>query len=91
LSSALSRLLVTVEAYPQIKSDTNFLELQTQLEGTENRISVERKRYNTQVKNYNIKIRKVPTNIVASLFNFDKAELFETEAGAEEVPEVNFE
>jgi len=91
LSSALSRLLVTVEAYPQLKSDQNFLELQTQLEGTENRISVERKRYNEEVKWYNIYIRKVPTNIIASIFAFNKAELFESEEGAEEAPEVNFE
>lgn len=91
LSSALSRLLVTVEAYPQLKSDQNFLELQTQLEGTENRISVERKRYNEEVKVYNTYIRKVPNNIFANLFNFDKAELFEAEEGAEEAPEVSFE
>lgn len=91
LSSALSRLLVTVEAYPQLKSDTNFLELQTQLEGTENRISVERQRYNETVKQYNTYVRKVPNNIFAWLFNFEKANLFESEDGAEEAPEVNFE
>jgi LemA protein len=79
VSSALSRLLVTVEAYPELKSDQNFLELQTQLEGTENRISVERKRYNNEVKEYNTYIRKAPTNILSTLFNFDKASLFEAE------------
>ena len=91
LSSALSRLLVTVEAYPELKANQNFLELQTQLEGTENRISVERKRYNEEVKWYNIYIRKVPTNIIANIFAFDKAALFEAEDGAEEAPEVSFE
>ncbi len=91
LSSALSRLLVTVEAYPQIKSDKNFLELQTQLEGTENRISVERKRYNEEVRWYNTYIRKVPTNIIASIFSFAKAELFDAIEWAEKAPEVSFE
>ena len=91
LSSALSRLLVTVEAYPELKANQNFLELQTQLEGTENRISVERKRYNEEVRWYNIHIRKVPTNIIASMFGFDKAELFDAVEWSEEAPEVNFE
>jgi len=83
--------LVAVEAYPDIKSNQNFLELQTQLEGTENRISVERKRYNEIVKEYNTYIRKVPNNMFAKMFNFDPATLFEAEEGAEEAPEVNFE
>lgn len=91
LSSALARLLVTVEAYPELKANQNFLELQTQLEGTENRISVERKRYNEEVKGYNTYIRKVPTNFIASIFSFDKAELFEAVDWAEEAPEVSFE
>ncbi len=91
LSSALSRLLVTVEAYPELKANQNFLELQTQLEWTENRISVERKRYNEEVKWYNTYIRKVPTNMIAALFSFDRAELFEAVEWAEEAPEVSFE
>lgn len=91
LSNALARLLVTVEAYPELKANQNFLELQTQLEGTENRISVERKRYNEEVKGYNTYIRKVPTNMIATLFSFDKATLFEATDGAEEAPEVSFE
>ena len=91
LSSALSRLLVTVEAYPELKANKNFLELQTQLEWTENRISVERKRYNMEVKEYNTYIRKAPTNIIAALFSFNRAELFEATKLAEDAPEVNFE
>ena len=91
LSSALSRLLVTVEAYPELKANQNFLELQTQLEGTENRISVERKRFNEKAKEYNIYIRKVPTNIIASIFSFKKANMFEAKEWAEEAPEVSFE
>lgn len=91
LSSALSRLLVTVEAYPELKANQNFLELQTQLEWTENRISVERKRYNEEVKWYNTYIRKAPTNIIAALFSFDKAQLFEAKEWAEKAPEVSFE
>ena len=91
LSSALSRLLVTVENYPELKANQNFLELQAQLEWTENRISVERKRFNEKVKEYNIYIRKVPTNIIAALFNFDKANMFEAEEWADTAPEANFE
>ena len=91
LSSALSRLLVTVEAYPELKANQNFLELQTQLEWTENRISVERKRYNEEVKGYNTYIRKAPTNIIAALFSFDRAELFESIEWAEIAPEISFE
>ncbi len=71
LSSALSRLLVTVERYPDLKSNQNFLELQSQLEGTENRINVERNRFNDLAGEYNIKIKKIPTNIIANIANFD--------------------
>ncbi|GLU43731.1 LemA family protein [Allomuricauda sp. NBRC 101325] len=91
LSSALSRLLVTVERYPDLKANQNFLELQSQLEGTENRINVERNRFNDLAGEYNIKIKQIPTNIVASLANFDELALFNANAGAENAPEVNFE
>lgn len=91
LSSALSRLLVTVERYPDIKSNQNFLQLQSQLEGTENRISVARTRYNEQVRNYNTYIRKFPNNIFAGMFGFEQKPPFEAEEGAEQAPEVEFE
>lgn len=91
LSSALSRLLVTVERYPELKANQNFLELQSQLEGTENRINVERNRFNELAAQYNIKIQQIPTNIIASLANFDPLALFSANAGAENAPEVNFE
>ena len=91
LSSALSRLLVTVERYPDLKANQNFLELQSQLEGTENRINVERNRFNDLAGEYNIKIKQIPTNIVASLANFDQMALFSSKPGAEDAPEVNFE
>ncbi len=91
LSSALSRLMVVVEKYPDLKANQNFLELQAQLEGTENRISVERKKYNETVKIYNIYIRKFPTNFVAGFFDFEKANLFEVTAEkAKESPKVEF-
>lgn len=91
LSSALSRLLVTVERYPDLKANQNFLELQSQLEGTENRINVERNRFNELAAQYNIKIQQIPTNIIASLANFDPLALFSANPGAENAPEVNFE
>ncbi|AWX43941.1 Protein LemA [Flagellimonas maritima] len=91
LSSALSRLLVTVERYPDLKSNQNFLELQSQLEGTENRINVERNRFNDIAGEYNIKIEKIPTNIIASIANFDPIALFSSNPGAEDAPDVNFE
>lgn len=90
LGGALSRLLVSVERYPNLKANQNFLELQSQLEGTENRISVERRKFNESVRDYNSTIRKFPTNIVANLFNFEKKAYFESEVGAEEPPEVEF-
>ncbi|KAB7528130.1 LemA family protein [Flagellimonas olearia] len=91
LSSALSRLLVTVERYPELKANQNFLELQSQLEGTENRINVERNRFNDLAGEYNIKIKQIPTNIIASLANFDEMALFASNPGAENAPDVNFD
>ncbi|WP_420320329.1 LemA family protein [Flagellimonas sp.] len=91
LSSALSRLLVTVERYPELKANQNFLELQSQLEGTENRINVERNRFNNLAGEYNIKIEKIPTNIIASIANFDPIALFSSNPGAENAPDVNFD
>jgi LemA protein len=86
----LSRLLVVVERYPQLKSDQNFLRLQDELAGTENRIAVERRRYNETVKTYNIKVRTFPTNILAGIFGFEKATFFEVPESAQEVPKVEF-
>ena len=80
LSSALSRLLVTIEKYPDLKANQNFLELQAQLEGTENRIAVERNKFNETVNDYNSYIRKFPNNIIAGLFNFDKKGYFKAAA-----------
>ena len=90
LSSALSRLLVVVERYPELKSDQNFLRLQDELAGTENRIAVERRRYNETVKIYNIKVRSFPTNILAGMFGFEKATFFEVPEAAKAVPKVEF-
>lgn len=90
LSSALSRLLVTVERYPDLKANQNFLELQAQLEGTENRIAFERKKFNDAVGEYNRSVRRFPRNIVASLFGFDRKGYFEAESGAEVAPTVEF-
>lgn len=90
LSGALSRLLVVVEKYPDLKANQNFLELQSQLEGTENRISVERRRFNEMVQDYNSYIRKFPNNLIASMFNFEKKGYFQAEAGAEIAPKVEF-
>ena len=90
MDSALSRLLVVVENYPNLKASENFLALQAQLEGTENRIAVERMRYNDQVKVYNTKIKKMPAAIVANMFGFDEKLYFEADVGAETAPEVEF-
>lgn len=90
LSSALSKMLVTVERYPELKANQNFLELQAQLEGTENRIAVERNNFNETVGDYNSYIRKFPNNIISGLFNFDKKGYFKATAGAENAPDVNF-
>ncbi len=90
LSGALSRLLVTVERYPDLKANQNFLELQAQLEGTENRIATERMRYNEVVQAYNSYIRSFPQNLVAGWFDFDRKGYFEAESGAEQAPTVTF-
>ncbi|WP_372918280.1 LemA family protein [Salegentibacter sp.] len=91
VSSALSRLLVTVERYPDIKANQNFLQLQSQLEGTENRINVARDRYNEAVADYNTYIRVFPNNIFAGMFGFERIERFQADAGAEDVPDVEFD
>lgn len=91
LSSALSRLLVTVERYPDIKANQNFLELQTQLESTENRINVERNRYNEAVNIYDIHTTKFPGKLLAGLFGFDEMPRYEADPGSEDAPDVNFE
>jgi len=90
LSGALSRLMVTVERYPELKANQNFRDLQAQLEGTENRIGVARKNFNAAVKEYNTYIRKFPKNIIASMFDFEKKGYFEADQGAEKAPEVKF-
>lgn len=90
LSGALSRLLVVVERYPDLKSNQNFLRLQDELAGTENRIAVERKRYNDAVKVYNVAIRSFPANILAGVFNFQAAAFFEAPAAAKAAPQVKF-
>lgn len=90
LSSALSRLMVVVEKYPDLKANQNFLELQSQLEGTENRITVERQRFNESVQEYNQYIRQFPNNLSAGMFGFDRKGYFEAKEGADRVPEVTF-
>jgi len=91
VSSALSRLLVTVEQYPDLKANQNFLELQSQLEGTENRINVARDRYNEAVNAYNIHIKKFPGSFLAGLFHFSEMTRFAAEEGAEKAPDVKFD
>lgn len=90
LSSALSRLMVVVEKYPDLKANQNFRDLQAQLEGTENRIAVERRKFNEVSQDYNTYIRKFPKNIVANIFGFEKKEYFKAQSGAEKAPEVQF-
>jgi LemA protein len=90
LSSALSRLLVVVENYPQLKANENFARLQDELAGTENRISTERGRYNQAVRDYNVRVRGFPANIIAGIFHFERAESFDAAAGAETAPKVDF-
>ena len=91
LDSALSRLLVVVEAYPQLKSDANFMRLQDELAGTENRIAVERRKYNETVQKYNTTIELFPNNIAASLFGFQRNDAyFKTDPGARTAPKVTF-
>lgn len=90
LSGALSRLMVVVERYPELKSNQNFLELQAQLEGTENRISVERMKFNETTRTYNTYIKSFPQNMLAGMFGFSQKPYFEAVQGAEKAPEVNF-
>lgn len=90
LSSALSRLLVTVENYPQLKANENFMQLQAQLEGTENRISVERKKFNEVVQTYNTTIRQFPGSIIAGFTGFQQKQYFKAVAGSETAPKVEF-
>jgi LemA protein len=91
LSSALARLLVVVERYPDLKANQNFIRLQDELAGTENRIATERMRYNEAVKVYNATIRRFPMRIIAGLFGFERAAFFEAPQAAETPPEVSFE
>ena len=90
VGGALGRLLAVAESYPDLKANQNFLQLQAQLEGTENRISVERQKYNEAVKEYNVMVRRFPNNIIASMFGFDAKSMFEAQAGAEVAPVVVF-
>lgn len=90
LSGALSRLLVTVEKYPELKANRNFLALQDQLEGTENRIATERMRYNQSVQSYNTTIQRFPASLFAGILGFEKKAYFEADEGADKAPEVNF-
>lgn len=90
LSTALSRLLVVVERYPDLKSNENFKNLSIQLEGTENRIAIARQDYNTAAEQYNTKRRRFPSNIVSSLFGFVEKPLYKVSGGASEVPLVDF-
>lgn len=90
LSSALGKLLMITENYPDLKANQNFIELQAQLEGTENRISTERTKFNESSKDFNASIRRFPTNIIASFAGFEKRVYFEAEAGSEKAPKVEF-
>ena len=90
LSSALGRLLLVVERYPELKANTNFIRLQDELAGTENRIAVERRRFNELVKDYNVKIRSFPTNILAGMFGFEKADFFQVPKEQQQAPKVKF-
>lgn len=90
LSSALSRLMAISEAYPDLKANQNFRDLQTQLEGTENRIATERRRFNEMVQSYNVYVQQFPRNLIAGMFGFTPKSFFAAEAGAEKAPEVQF-
>ncbi|MBO7190312.1 MAG: LemA family protein [Alistipes sp.] len=90
VGSALGRLIAISENYPELKANQNFLELQKQLEGTENRISTERRKYNEEVRGYNAKIRRFPTNLIAGMFGFEKRVMFEAQEGADVAPVVEF-
>jgi LemA protein len=91
LSSALSKLIAVAENYPQLKANENFLTLQSQLEGTENRITVERMRYNEKAQAFNASIRRFPNNIIANLFGFREKAYFQAEEGANKAPKVKFD
>jgi len=91
LSGALSRLLVVAENYPQLKANENFLQLQSQLEGTENRISVERKKFNEAVQVYNTSVRRFPTLITAKVMGFKEKQYFQSAPGTDKAPDVNFD
>jgi len=90
LSSALGRLMVVVERYPDLKANTNFIRLQDELAGTENRIAVERRRFNEAVRVYNTKIRSFPTNLIAGIFGFERAAFFEVPEERQAVPQIKF-
>lgn len=90
LTGALSRLLVAVEAYPELKANANFRDLQVQLEGTENRIATERIRYNEVVSGYNTQVQKFPTSLMAGILGFNASAYFEADEGTEKAPSVNF-
>ena len=90
LTSALNRLMVVVERYPELKADENFRQLQAQLEGTENRITTARMDFNNEAQQYNTKVRRFPTNIFAGLFGFHQRPYFQAEASAEQAPQVKF-
>ena len=90
VTTALGKMLAITETYPDLKANQNFLELQSQLEGTENRINVARKDFNDSAKQYNTSLRRFPRNIIASMFGFEKRNYFEAEAGAEKAPKVEF-
>lgn len=90
VGSAIGRLIAISESYPDLKANQNFMDLQKQLEGTENRISTERREYNQQVRDFNASIRRFPTNLIASMFGFEKMEMFEAQEGAEVAPVVAF-
>ena len=90
VGAALGRLMAIGEAYPELRASNNFMELQAQLEGTENRIAVARKDFNEAVRAYNVKTKRFPSNIIASMFDYQQKAYFESKAGAENAPEVVF-
>lgn len=90
LSNALGRLMAVAEAYPDLKANQNFMALQSQLEGTENRITVARNNFNEEARTYNTMIRRFPTNLIAGMFGFEKKAYFEAQPGAEQAPKVQF-
>lgn len=91
MTSALNRLLAIAENYPDLKANTNFIQLQDELSGTENRITQTRRAYNDAVKTYNTKIQRFPTSLIAGIFNFEAFDYFQANEGAQEVPSVNFD